>query len=169
MQRSLVCRVRLRGSARAGLVTALVLTAGSALACSSGEGVTPRPAESSPPAGRPGLSLQVEWSPERIRQGQEMVWRLVVTNGGTEGRDLEFGSGQSGDVVLIRQGREVQRWSRDRVFTQEVRNEPLGAGESRTYELNDRIAVGPGDYEVEATLTSSPAPPPAIVRLEVDA
>lgn len=98
-----------------------------------------------------------------------MVWRLVVTNRGTVGRDLQFGSGQSGDVVLVRQGREVQRWSRDRVFTQEVRNERLGAGESRTYELNDRIAVGPGDYEVEATLTSAPAPPPAIARLEVDA
>lgn len=171
MRRSLACRVPRGGWPGAGWAAALAMIAVSIFACGGGESgqETPRPATTSPPDGRSGLSLEVDWSPKRPRRGEEMIWRLRVENLGPEALELVFSSGQSGDVVVRRDGREVHRWSAERVFSQEVRNEPLAAGASRIYELDDRLALESGGYEVEATLSAEPAPPPATARLEMDA
>lgn len=171
MRRSLVSRVRGGGLAGAGLATAVAVLAWSNFACGGRESdqETQRPATTSPPSteSSSGLALEVSWLPERPQRDEQMTWRLRVENSGSEPLELVFSSGQSGDVVVRREGREVHRWSAERVFSQEVRNEPLGAGESRTYELDDRLALEPGDYEVEATLSADPAPPPATASLQM--
>ncbi|MGH9021954.1 MAG: BsuPI-related putative proteinase inhibitor [Acidimicrobiia bacterium] len=168
MPQSMVTRVRRGKLGRAGLAAALTVIAGSSLACGGGESdpETQRPGTTATTQGS-GLALQVSWSPERPKRDEEMTWRLEVKNSGSEALELVFSSGQNGDVVVRQEGREVHRWSAERVFSQEVRNEPLGAGESRTYELADRVALEPGDYEVEATLSAEPAPTPATARLEM--
>lgn len=107
-----------------------------------------------------GLSLSVAF--DELRISQDVAWVLTVTNEG-EPVTLEFRDGQSGDVVLSRSGQEAYRWSRGMVFTQALRSEELGAGEEVGFTLEGATLDGldPGEYELTATVTSEPAPPPA--------
>lgn len=60
---------------------------------------------------------------------------LHVTNSGTAPVQLEFRSGQRFDFAVTRpDGREVWRWSADRMFTQALGSEELGPGESLRYD-----------------------------------
>jgi hypothetical protein len=97
-----------------------------------------------------------------------VTWRLTVTNEGDGDVTLQFASGQQGDVVLRRDGVEVYRWSEGRMFAQAITCIGLAPGESHTVELADHpVDVPPGTYDLEATLTSQPAPPPVHRQLRV--
>lgn len=112
------------------------------------------------------LTLAVEH--DGLRAGELVTWRLTVTNGTGADVTLAFRSGQSGDVVLRADGEERYRWSEGMAFTEAIREEPLAAGDSATYELTGGpLAVPPGDYDLEATLVSDPAPPPVTDEVAV--
>ncbi|MBV9774512.1 MAG: hypothetical protein JO040_11215, partial [Gemmatimonadetes bacterium] len=72
-------------------------------------------------------SLQVQPTRDSVR------FVLQVTNAGTQPMALDFSSGQSFDFVVQQDGRELWRWSGDRMFTQALRSETLAAGETRTF------------------------------------
>lgn len=87
--------------------------------------------------------------------GDSVQFVLQVTNTTSETVDLEYRSGQSFDfVVLDETGSEVWRWSEGRMFTQALRHESLGPGETITHSAlwsaEDRPA---GAYAVVGTLT----------------
>ena len=64
-------------------------------------------------------------------------------------------TGQAYDFVVVDSlGREVWRWSSDRIFTQSVRNKLLGKGESITASEKWSPAK-PGKFTAIAQLTSS--------------
>jgi Intracellular proteinase inhibitor len=110
---------------------------------------------------KPGLSLSVSFD-EPIHTGGPVTWKLEVENGGPDEVTLGFRSGKNGDVVLMQGGREAYRWSAAKYFSQALRQEPLKAGERRTYPLEEQaLSAAPGDYELVAELDSEPAPPPA--------
>ena len=103
------------------------------------------------------LSLEVDTG--ELEAGGVPTFRLTVRNGTPDDVVLTFGSGQSGDIVLSQDGEERWRWSDGLAFTQAIREEPLAAGAEGTYELaGSPLAVPPGTYDLEATLTSDPAP-----------
>lgn len=105
-----------------------------------------------------GLTLELSFE-EPLKSGTALAWELTVVNDGPA-VTLEFSSGQSGDVVLSREGDEVYRWSEDRFFTMALRSEPLGPGERLSWVLEEEaLEVEPGDYELTASLVSEPAPP----------
>lgn len=135
-----------------GRLAVLVVVA-AATACGGGTVVNER---------RPaGPSLEVRFSPDPLRAGKPVVFSLKVTNATDEAVTLTFSSGQSGDVVLLRDGDEAYRWSAERLFTEAIRKEPLGPGERRVYRLEEpALAVEPGDYELVASLAAEPAPKP---------
>jgi hypothetical protein len=125
-------------------------------ACGSGDG-----------ADEPGaLTLSVDHGD--LEAGGVPTFLLTVRNGTGEDVVLTFGSGQSGDIVLSEDGDERWRWSDGLAFTQAVREEPLAAGAEVTYPLEGSpLAVPAGDYDLEATLTADPAPPPARTAVTV--
>lgn len=108
-----------------------------------------------------GLSLTVSFD-EPLRQNKPVTWKLRVENAGPGDVTLTFRSGKDGDVALVQGGREAYRWSAAKFFSQAMRQEPLKAGESRTFTLEENaLSAAPGDYELMATLASEPGPPPA--------
>jgi hypothetical protein len=83
------------------------------------------------------------------------VFSLQVTNTAAAPLELSFSSGQSFDFVVLRGTQEVWRWSGDQMFTQAMRSETLGPGETRTYTAT--WAPTPrtsGEYTVRGRLTA---------------
>src|SRR5688500_11060836 len=81
-----------------------------------------------------------------------------VTNTTQKSMELQFASGQTHDFrVLDANGREVWRWSSDRMFTQALQTRMLGAGETLTF--RERWESAPkGTYTVVASLSSTNHP-----------
>lgn len=109
------------------------------------------PASSSKPGAPLASSLTVS-----VDGGVELAFH--VTNTTQKSMELQFASGQTHDfTVLDASGREVWRWSGDRMFTQALQTRMLGAGETLTF--RERWQSAPkGAYTVVAALTSSNHP-----------
>lgn len=107
--------------------------------------------------GRVSLELR---STEPLRSGAPVRWTLVLHNDRPEPLEVEFPSGQDGDVVLRQGGAERYRWSAEQVFTEVVRPMTIGANESRTFAMEGDLTVPPGEYELEASLAAAVDVPP---------
>lgn len=105
------------------------------------------------------LALDVDAS--RLVTGAPVDWRFVVTNQANAPVVQRIPSGQDAEL-LLRDGEEVvYRWSTGRVFTQAVREITLAPGEVRRFTLaEEALDVAAGVYELEASVTGEPAPPP---------
>lgn len=129
-----------RGLLYSGVVL-LVLAAGCGGGGESGAGV--------------GVSLELRHS-EPLEAGAPVRWTLVLRNDRPRPLDLEFPSGKDGDVVLLQGGTERYRWSTGRMFTAGVRPMSAGPNETLTFALEDpELTVGPGDYDLVATVATS--------------
>jgi hypothetical protein len=88
-------------------------------------------------------------------EGADVRFNLRVSNTSKKNVEVNFSSGQSYDfVVLDSIGREVWRWSTDRIFTSSVRNKLLGKGDAITASEKWSPAK-PGKFTAIAQLTSS--------------
>ena len=85
---------------------------------------------------------------------------LYVENTSKKSIELTFPTGQTHDfVILDTLGREMWRWGRGRMFTQTLKNRPIGRGESISIEETWRTAsLAPGTYIARATLKSKNYP-----------
>ncbi len=85
---------------------------------------------------------------------------LHVTNTTKKSVEITFPSGQTHDfVILDAAGRELWRWAQGRMFTQSLRNRPLGGGEGISLEETWNAAtLPPGVYTAKATLKSQNYP-----------
>lgn len=121
-----------------------------ALGVAGGGACAPNGAMPEANAGTPLVStLQVQTRPDSVH------FVLQVTNTGEAPVELTFPSGQSFDFVVLDDGREVWRWSADRMFTQAIRTEALAPGETRAYEAAwDPPAGLSGDFVARAHLTA---------------
>lgn len=92
--------------------------------------------------------------------GSEVEFALRVTNATGKRLELSFPDGKTHDVaVLDAEGREVWRWSRERMFTSVVQTKLLGAGETTSYSERWSPPDGAsGSYTVVASLNSSNVP-----------
>ena len=91
--------------------------------------------------------------------GDEVKFDLTVTNPGQRKVELTFPSGQTYDVVVYdAAGGEVWRWSTGQMFTQALRNKPLDAHESISYDATWKHPVIHGSLTAVATLTSTNYP-----------
>ena len=87
-----------------------------------------------------------------------VTFLLEVTNKTGKMVELNFPSAQTHDfAVLDARGREVWRWSKEQMFTQVLRNEPLPRGASVTFSEEWRDAK-PGTYTLVASTVSSNHP-----------
>ena len=105
-----------------------------------------------------GLALSVSFD-EPLRTGRPVTWTLDLEIRGRQAVTLRFSSGKDGDVALGQGGREVYRWSTNRLFSQALRELSLEAGSSRSFTLEERaLGVPAGDYELVAEMTADPSP-----------
>ncbi|MGI8685927.1 MAG: BsuPI-related putative proteinase inhibitor [Acidimicrobiales bacterium] len=106
-----------------------------------------------------GASLEMRHS-EPLRSGAPVRWTLVLRNDTPNRVAIRFPSGKDGDIVLRQAGEERYRWSAGRMFTTAVRDFRVGADETRTFAMEDTLAVPAGDYELVATLATEKAVAP---------
>ena len=91
--------------------------------------------------------------------GESVQFELKVTNPGARKVELTFPSGQTYDVVVYdAAGGEVWRWSTGQMFTQSLRNKPLDAHESLSYDATWKHPAIHGSLVAVATLTSTNYP-----------
>ena len=85
---------------------------------------------------------------------------LHVVNTTKKRVELTFPSGQTHDFVILDSvGREVWRWGKGRMFTQNLRNKLLTGGESLELEESvGRVTLAPGRYTVRGVLASQNYP-----------
>jgi hypothetical protein len=92
-----------------------------------------------------------------VKDGVGFVFH--VTNNSSKAIELTFPSGQTHDfAILDASGREVWRWSGDRMFTQALRNTVLDAGETKSYDGRWEAAGQRGTFTAVATLKSTNHP-----------
>lgn len=106
-----------------------------------------------PPAGTPPLAdaaraplvstLSVE------TQGDSVLLQLAVSNASSAPVEITFPSGQTFDFAVRRGDRLLWQWSETMRFTQQVRTETLGPGETRTY-----AAAWPAPADARGELTA---------------
>lgn len=109
------------------LLAALTLLAGCQPRPLAAPAPSPAGGESAAGGGPLAASFQIHPSADSV------VFVLAVTNATLQPLALQFSSGQSYDFTVADAGREVWRWSADRMFTQALRSETLGPGETRTW------------------------------------
>jgi hypothetical protein len=112
---------------RSVLIAALALLAGCQPRPNAAPAPSPAGGESAAGGGPLAASFQIQPTTDSV------VFVLAVTNATQQPLTLEFSSGQSYDFTVADAGREVWRWSADRMFTQALRSETLGPGETRTW------------------------------------
>lgn len=93
------------------------------------------------------------------RVADRVSFTLDVTNRGSKLVELTFPSGQTHDFSVVDStGREVWRWSRDRMFTQSLQNRQLAATETATYAEEMPLGELHGTFTVVASLRSATHP-----------
>ena len=91
-----------------------------------------------------------------VKNGVALNFRVMNT--GTKRLEVNFASGQTHDVVVVDStGREVFRWSKDRMFTQSIQNKVLHASDTLDFDATWRNAPA-GKYTAIATLASENFP-----------
>jgi Intracellular proteinase inhibitor len=151
-----------KGAARAA-VALLVVLALFAPGCRAGGRGGDTATSDARPSGRLLVGLGVEGLDARggrvtVPAGRPVTFAVVAENRGAQTTPLVFPTGQSFDLVISRDGREVWRWSAGRAFSQAVRNEEMRPAERRaeriTWPGTDQAGrtVEPGSYEVRGLL-----------------
>jgi hypothetical protein len=106
--------------------------------------------------------------------GEPVKITFIVENRGKDDAVLRFTSGQRFDMWAEKDGNEVWRWSRGKLFTQALGSITLKPGERATFDAtwdqkdtSDK-QVDPGAYSVFAQLTTSkPRPTPVQVKFTI--
>ena len=143
------------------VVLALILLATVAYACG------PR-ARSAEPEQRKTVEGPPIISRLEVKQRDGIEFAFRVTNNEPRKIELLFPSGQTHDFVVVDSlGRNVWRWSDDRMFTQAYQNKFLESGETVTYEGAWRSEIPPGRYVAIASLRSENKPIEERVSFEV--
>ncbi|HHV53980.1 MAG TPA: hypothetical protein GXX55_00785 [Firmicutes bacterium] len=112
----------------------------------------------------PQLSRAVATAEIRLPDGARWpVFTLAVLNTASDPVKLTFSTGQRYDfIVFDRKGNEIWRWSHSRAFIQMIGEMTAGPGQLLVYTAvwdgrrNDGEPAPPGEYWVQAALTTSP-------------
>ena len=97
-------------------------------------------------------SLQVEVNAQDVR----LVFH--ITNTSNQPIVLEFNSGQRYDFAVHSGGRELWRWSADRMFTQALGTETIAPGETLRYSERWPVSGTAGQLTAIAELKSTNHP-----------
>lgn len=112
------------------------------------------------------LKVTLEIERESYCSGESVPMTLALKNIGDEPLTLRFSSGQQYDFIVARSGKEVWRWSADKVFIQVLGSLTLAPGETREFKQtwqqkdNEGQQVPAGEYEITGLVTTMGTPRP---------
>lgn len=90
--------------------------------------------------------------------GEEVKMSITMENKGRGTIELIFTSAQRYDFLVLKDGKEIWRWSDGKVFGMVLGHLLLKSGEKQTYtEAWKPEDAAPGEYEVIGAVTSQPA------------
>lgn len=93
--------------------------------------------------------------------------RFTIINRSGRSLTLKHRDGQAFDAVVRREGREVWRWSRDKMFTMMGWQQPLDPGQSVEHTI-DLPSLPPGTYKLAVySVAENVIRPPAVVNLDI--
>ncbi|QNG59611.1 proteinase inhibitor [Bacillus sp. PAMC26568] len=95
-----------------------------------------------------------------VKESQENVqFEMTLRNNTEEEKNFEFRSGQKYDIIVLdKNGAEVYKYSKGRMFTQAIQYVNLLPGKSQTWQetwdlKSNGKKVDPGEYDVTVVLT----------------
>lgn len=90
--------------------------------------------------------------------GEPVVATLIIKNTGTTKFSTQLSSSQIYDLWLSYKGREIWRWSKDKMFTSALVNFELAPGESKVYTITlpRELILTPTQYQLQAAFTCKP-------------
>ena len=142
---------------RSRLLVAVLFVGALAFACG------PRSHSSETPSTVPPEMVRAENSPlatslnVTVDDGVRLAFNVM--NASASKIEVRFASGQTHEfVVLDERGREVWRWSAERMFTQALQTKQLDAGESIAYDERWNAGGRRGTFTAVATLKSTSHP-----------
>ena len=119
----------------------------------------PRPAPVERPAPVKVTVAQLKSAFVARAEARAIHFVLDLTNATKKNVELSFPSGQEYDFAVVDStGREVYRWSKERMFTQSIQNRLLDAGATMRIEERAEQSLPNGSYVAVATLRSSNYP-----------
>jgi hypothetical protein len=99
------------------------------------------------------VNLGIKADRSSYASGEALRFTLTVENRGSQPVTLTFRTAQRFDVrIHDAAGREVWRWSADRMFGQAIGEERLEPGARRSWDVIVRDALPGGSYKVVASL-----------------
>ena len=103
------------------------------------------------------VEVEARTGRSQYRAGDEVEVSVTVNNKGPGPVELTFASSQRYDFLLLEDGEEVWRWSRDKMFAMVLGHLLLEPGEGQTYTETWRLGGVPrGEYELVGVVTCQP-------------
>ncbi len=105
----------------------------------------------------PGLLTDISLVKQSYKSGEEIRATITAYNISEKELELKFNSGKSCDLYLLRDGKEVWRWSKGKFFTMVIKDKKLAPGEKVVYEIKDNLPVdlNPGSYLLQGEISTS--------------
>lgn len=91
--------------------------------------------------------------------GEQIVVTINVKNTSSSKVRVPLSSSQVYDLTLSYRGKELWRWSKEKMFTTAITYFELNPGESKVYSvtLPRELVLTPAQYQLQASFTSKPA------------
>jgi hypothetical protein len=101
------------------------------------------------------LDIAVRTNKRTYTLNEEMKVSIIVTNKGQTPVELTFLSTQEYDIVILKEAREVWRWSSDKMFAMAIGTLVLEPAKKKTYRATWIIKTEtPGEYDVIGIIKS---------------
>ncbi|RYX84825.1 hypothetical protein EON83_07735 [bacterium] len=120
------------------------------------------------------IKFEAKLDKTEMAQGESVKVSMTVTNTTKEDQTLHFGSGQSFDVQVFNDaGESVWTWGANKRFIMALRDVPLAAGESKTFDATwngltfPDFKKGKGTYTIKGILTTNPRLESAPIKIEL--
>lgn len=102
---------------------------------------------------------EVQFTVDVKESGENVQFEMTLKNNTEEEKNFEFRSGQKYDIIVLdKNGAEVYKYSKGRMFTQAIQYVNLLPGKSQTWQetwdlKSNGKKVDPGEYDVTVVLT----------------
>ncbi|WP_191562339.1 BsuPI-related putative proteinase inhibitor [Metabacillus idriensis] len=102
---------------------------------------------------------EVQFTVDVKESGENVQFEMTLKNNTEEEKNFEFRSGQKYDIIVLdKNGAEVYKYSKGRMFTQAIQYLNLLPGKSQTWQetwdlKSNGKKVDPGEYDVTVVLT----------------
>jgi len=103
------------------------------------------------------ILVEIRTNKSKYAAGEEVKLSTTVTNKSSTPAELVFPSTQRYDFTVLREGKEVWRWSNDKTFAMILESLLLKPDEKQTYrETWKPKDAATGEYKAIGTVTSQP-------------